>query len=446
MADLLDRIAESWESGAIVVLSLLMCLGGCFGVFEPTETPSPVLSGHITTDLTLGAIDKPYILRGYVVVDSPHTLIIEPGVTIHGEKSSIGTLIISRGAKIIAVGTQTAPIVFTSDQPKGQRKPGDWGGLVINGNAPINNGDANGQKMGEGNTGWYGGDDPTDNSGTLQYIRVEFAGRKYNPKKQLNGIAFQGVGAGTTVDHIQVHLCKDDGIEFFGGNVCAKYILCLGSHDDSFDWTDGWRGKGQFWISYQESDEEGDKGIEGNNVSQDDPDVGQSPVSEATLYNISLIGNEEASGLVGANFRKGTKIRLYNSIIQEFGTGLKIDADSWNTFTQSTDGGSFSTIRSCLLNSIRNKDIIDEDSLGQKAFLLEDTTLGNHSGNYKAIQSAPTWDFRTTHALLSTLAERGIEPVKPPQDGFFEHADYIGAMGPNPSDDWTADWITTVDN
>ena len=149
-----------------------------------------------------------YVLRGAVFVLAGATLNIQAGTRVIGESGSVGTLIVLRGGRINAIGTREQPIVFTSDQAVGNRSRGDWGGLIINGNAPVNL--DGGLGFGEADTGVYGGDDPNDNSGTLRYVRVEFAGVEFSPDNELNGIAFQGVGRGGTYEFIQVHMNRDD--------------------------------------------------------------------------------------------------------------------------------------------------------------------------------------------------------------------------------------------
>ena len=235
------------------------------GIVDPDDLSGPnIVQGKITTDLTLTA-DREHLLRGAVFVEDGATLTIEPGTTVFGEGATLGTLIVARGGKLNARGTAGAPIVFTSDAQPGSRRRGLWGGLIVNGRAPINQGTG---AFGEGDTGAFGGNDPNDSSGVYQYIRVEFAGIEFSPDNELNGIAFQGVGAGTVVDHVQVHFNQDDGIEMFGGTVNIKYALVTGSRDDSFDWTVGWTGKGQFWVAQHRGDN-ADNGFENDNSSKD---------------------------------------------------------------------------------------------------------------------------------------------------------------------------------
>lgn len=165
-----------------------------------------------------------YLLKGWVYVGAGSTLTIEPGTVIKGDKDTQAALIIEPGGKLIAEGKQDAPIVFTSEMPKGQRKPGDWGGLIICGKAKNNQGVLNQQIEGGPRTK-HGGDDDSDNSGIIRYVRVEFAGYPFMKDKEINGITFGSVGSGTTIDHLQVSYSNDDSYEWFGGSVNCKYLV-----------------------------------------------------------------------------------------------------------------------------------------------------------------------------------------------------------------------------
>ena len=241
-----------------------------------------ILEGNITSDRTLRA-NNDYLLRGAVFVQDGATLTVEAGTTVFGEGASTGALVVAQGGKLMAEGTADSPIVFTSDALPGQHQRGQWGGLIINGHAPTNQGIT----QGEGNTGAFGGNDPNDSSGILRYVRVEWAGIEFSPDNELNGIAFQGVGSGTVVDRVQVHFNQDDGIEMFGGTVNLKYALVTGARDDSFDWTDGWTGKGQFWVAQQRGDD-ADNDFENDNSSKNNEAL---PRSSATIYNATLVGD-----------------------------------------------------------------------------------------------------------------------------------------------------------
>ena len=291
-----------------------------------------VLSGNITANQLLTA-NNYYLLEGAVFVQDGATLVVEPGTTIFGEGASNGTLIVAQGGRLVANGTAEAPIVFTSDQFEGERDRGQWGGLIVNGRAPVNTGLP---AFGEGDTGEYGGTDPEDSSGILRYVRVEFAGIEFSPDNELNGIAFQGVGSGTVVDYVQVHFNQDDGIEFFGGTVNAKHLYCTGIRDDSFDWTDGWTGKGQFWVAQQRGDD-ADNGFEADNNGDDNE---ASPRSNPTIYNVTLVGDPDGpESDTGLLLREGTAATLRNFIVIGFNAG-GLDVDTESSITLANSGES----------------------------------------------------------------------------------------------------------
>jgi hypothetical protein len=407
------------------------------------EAQFSTLSGEITSDTALTR-DQTWVLQGAVFVRAPATLFIEPGTTIVGENASNGTLIIDRGAKLLAKGTPDAPIVFTSDQPVGSRARGDWGGLILNGFAPLNVPGGIGE--GEGSTGAFGGDDPLDDSGEFGYLRVEFAGTEFSPDNELNGIAFQGVGAGTFVDYVQVHFNKDDGIEFFGGTVSVKHAYCTGIGDDSFDWTDGWTGRGQFWIGQQRGDD-ADQGFEGDNNGENND---LTPRSFPRIYNFTLVGAPDSSdggeSDIGMLIREGTAGHFFNGIVTGFKEkGLEIDHRA--TFTQLAAGelvidnmiffgngeGNFSTDASespappfttltyatTIANAIRDVDPLLTEAFGQGA------------PDFRPLPGSPALD--------------GSVPVAtPPADGFFEAVTYIGAM--DGANNWLEGWTTSAPN
>ncbi len=229
------------------------------------------VTGPILSDVTFTK-DKQWVLQGGVFVGddsdpaaAPTTLTIEPGTTIFGDTATLSFLLITRGSKIVADGTREEPIVFTSAADVGSRARGQWGGLVVNGQAPVNGcaGDPC-TLSGEAGTGTYGGARDDDDSGVLRFVRIEFPGKLIDAENELNGIALQGVGRGTVIDSIQVHMGADDCIEFFGGTAEAKHIVCSGVADDNLDWTFGWTGKVQFLVA-QQHDDAGERGVEADN-------------------------------------------------------------------------------------------------------------------------------------------------------------------------------------
>jgi hypothetical protein len=263
-----------------------------------------VLTGTITEDYTMTA-NNAYLLRGGVFIGddtSENTLTIEPGTIIYGETNSDGMLVVRRNAKIMAEGTAEAPIVMTSSKNEGLRTRGDWGGVIINGNAPINSCGKKGfcEAFGEGGTGFYGGTNLDDSSGVLKYVRIEFAGTLISPDNELNGLALQGVGANTTLDYIQVHMNADDGVEFFGGTADIKHLVVSGVGDDALDWTDGWQGNGQYIVLQQHLDA-GDNGIEADNNGENNI---AAPMSNPTLSNLTIVGSGGASSDLGIYYEK----------------------------------------------------------------------------------------------------------------------------------------------
>jgi len=321
------------------------------GVDVTVEIPAfSEVTGEILSDRTL-TNDRTWLLTGPVFVGRDIdgaggvsvTLTVEPGTTLlFNETPSGGTrgsmLVVSRGSRLVAdananrADTSAKPnpadvIVMTSSRNRGQRARGDWGGLVINGRAPINSG---AEAQGEGESGLYGGPDEMDDSGILRGVRVEFAGDDANTTDQLNGIAFQGVGAGTTVDWIQVHANVDDGIEPFGGAVSITHVVLTAIGDDSFDGTDGWRGFSQYVVIQQLGDD-ADNGWE---ISNNGDTENAMPHTTAVVANATAIGAGTTGGIaalgtesdVGVLFREGSNWRLFNNIVTGFGeSGLCIE-------------------------------------------------------------------------------------------------------------------------
>ncbi|PWA11027.1 hypothetical protein [Flavobacterium laiguense] len=212
--------------------------------FKPSTTDyddaTQLLTGTISANLKLTK-GNTYRLVGIVYVTNNAVLTIEPGTVIRGDKETCGTLVITKGSKIIAEGSATDPIVFTSNNNISERRPGDWGGIVILGEAPIN-------KIGgvgyldfnfDPAVSYYGGQDPNNNSGILKYVRIEYAGRKINALKELNGLSLAGVGKSTKLEFIQISFSNDDSFECYGGDVNFNNLISYRATDDDFDFTQG---------------------------------------------------------------------------------------------------------------------------------------------------------------------------------------------------------------
>ena len=228
-----------------------------------------------------------YILKGWVYIANGATLTIEPGTIIKGDKSTKAALIAERGGKLIAKGTATSPIVFTSAQTAGNRKPGDWGGVILCGKAKNN---ATEMQIEGGPRTKHGGDNDTDDSGTLEYVRIEFAGYPFKTDQEINGLTLGSVGSGTTIDHIQVSYSNDDSYEWFGGCVNCKYLIAYKGWDDDFDTDNGFSGNVQYGLAIRDSrlaDQSQSNGFESDNNATG-TDV--TPYTKAVFSNITFIG------------------------------------------------------------------------------------------------------------------------------------------------------------
>ena len=284
--------------------------------------------------------NKQYLLKGFVYVTSGATLTIDSGVIIKGDKNTKGTLIVERGAKIIAKGTETAPIVFTSNQPAGARSYGDWGGIIICGAAPTNWTAGQAQVEG-GPRSFYGGTNANDNSGALQYVRIEFPGVAFSPGNEVNGLSLCGVGAGTTIDHIQVSYCGDDSYEWFGGNVNSKYLVAYRGWDDDFDTDCGYSGKNQFVFGLRDpyaADQSGSKAFENDSYLSGTNSglLTDTLATKAIFSNVTVVGPLvsptstawDPQFTAGIHTRRGSAQSILNSVIIGWPVGLLLDESS----------------------------------------------------------------------------------------------------------------------
>ncbi|MFM6965341.1 MAG: T9SS type A sorting domain-containing protein [Sphingomonadales bacterium] len=306
--------------------------------FDPENTAYPAtvttVSADITTNTTWSGVVK---LMNKVYVKNNATLTIAPGTIIRGDKLTQGTLIITRGAKIIADGTAANPIVFTSNEAVGARNEGDWGGLVLLGLAKNNQpgGVANIEGIVPTTDSQYGGNFDNDNSGILRYVRVEFAGIALEPNKEINGITFGSVGNQTIVDYVQVTFSGDDSFEWFGGTVNCKHLIAYRGLDDDFDCDFGYRGKVQFALSIRDkdlSDAPGD-----SNAFECDNDAAGStaqPKTRPIFSNVTLVGpkgNGTTALPTGEKFEKAFRLRrnsavsVLNSLVTGWEKGLSIE-------------------------------------------------------------------------------------------------------------------------
>ena len=299
-------------------LTMFACSKDLGGEVTPINVPtSTTLTGNITATTTLTS-DKEWVLKGYVYVTDGAKLIIQPGTIIKSDISEKGALCIERGAQIIAEGTATKPIVFTSGRPAGERTPGDWGGIVILGRAKTNR---TSEPTIEGGIGRpYGGTNDLDNSGVLKYVRIEYAGIAAMPNSEINALTLGGVGSGTIIENVQTIYANDDAFEFFGGTVSPKNLYAYGTADDDYDFDFGYRGKVSYSVSKRDP-QFVDNGDAGNGVECDNDGTGSSaePFTHPILDNMILVGPNDATSLSNHNlamrWRRATQFEVYNSTI-----------------------------------------------------------------------------------------------------------------------------------
>jgi len=312
----------------------------------PIGNAAADIATDITADRTLFA-DTVYTLKGFIHVTNGKTLTVQPGTKIQGDFNTLGSsLIVMRGAKIQAVGTAALPIVFTSSRPIGNRQPGDWGGLVLVGNAPSNR-SGNVIIEGSGTDGtqvvggknyevtYSGGTTATDNSGTLQYVRVEFAGFAPSLNNEFNGFTFAAIGSGTRASFLQTMAPLDDSYEFFGGGFDLDHLVAFETADDILDMSEGFVGRIQYVIGYNSvqltprtgagfyaTDLEGIEN-DGCNGSGCDNGFNQQPFTIPLVANVTLVGCGDqacvgSGGGFGMMLRRGTGGYYINSVFARF--------------------------------------------------------------------------------------------------------------------------------
>ena len=374
---------------------------------QGTQPTTADLQGEYTSDLVLEA-NQSYTLSGGVHIKSGARLVIPEGVTITAvDDDTPDYILIEQGARIEANGTATNPIVMTSQL----KEAGAWGGIHICGRAHTNAEGGIGRS--EIGNATYGGNDDNDNSGTLRYVRLEYTGFALDEEHEANGISFYGVGNGTTVEYCQAYKGSDDGFEFFGGSVNVRNMVATSCSDDSFDWTEGWNGKAQFLVAYQEN--ESTLGYDCDCLMECDNngDNNQAtPVAHPVIANVTLIGNDgEAQGV---RLREGTEVELYNAIIT--GKALPLTVESAGTENALADGTSVLEYVALggVLNS--NENIYTNDMFAAAAGNLTDQT------------------FSFTNDYVGTVD--GGKDLS--ADSFFTQTDYKGAV--SASNDWTDGW------
>ena len=453
---------------------------------DPDPKPEPVTGvigdGSNAYKITKDIVYKKgtYSLKGWVYVTDGASVTFEAGSVIKGDKDTKASLIIEPGSKIYAQGTATSPIVFTSAQAKGSRKPGDWGGLIICGKAKNNNGTP--LAIEGGPTTLHGGDNDDDNSGVLSYVRIEFAGYPFEENKEINGITFGSVGRGTKVDHLQVSYSNDDSFEWFGGSVNAKYLVAYHGWDDDFDTDYGFSGKLQYLLAIRDpkiADTSLSNGFESDNNASG---TNSTPKTSAVFSNVTLVGpigqatdfkntleyinagnyrpnNNSKTGLFQAamQIRRYSQLSCFNSVAMGFPVGLLLDNQKGNTQSLATAGtlkvnnvffAQMGVVGSDVNNSFADKlstngaDMTDAQSFSHTYFIAQtgNKVLANISDlklkQPNSLSTSPNWGPSIGSPLLGAAAFSDALL----QSG-FDKVDYVGAFKSDAdADNWTKGW------
>jgi len=316
--------------------------------FDPENTvygaPTSTVSTDITANTTWSGI---VLLQNKVYVKNNAVVTIMPGTIIRGDKTTGGTLVITKGSKLMAEGTVAQPIVFTSSEAVGSRAEGDWGGLVLLGQARNNQpgGIANIEGIAPSGLTEHGGADDNDNSGSLKYVRIEFPGIPLAPNKEINGLTMGSVGNATKIDYIQVSFSGDDSFEWFGGTVDCKHLIAYRGLDDDFDTDFGFSGRIQFGLIIRDKDMS-DAAGDSNAFESDNDATGTNalPRTSAVFSNITIIGAKGDGSITlpaGEKFEKAFRIRrnssisVFNTLVTGWEKGLSIEdgAATENNFT-----------------------------------------------------------------------------------------------------------------
>lgn len=400
---------------------------------------------------TTWTADNVYILRGFVFVNEGQTLTIEPGTVIKGQPgqgSGASALIVARGGKIMAEGTEENPIIFTGleddiedleDIAIDERKM--WGGLILLGKAPINH--ANGETLIEGipeteARGIYGGDDPEDNSGVLKYISIRHGGTNIGANNEINGLTMGGIGRGTQISYIEVFGNDDDGFEWFGGTVNTSYLASIYNQDDAYDWDFGYRGQNQFWFAFQNPDLAiSDKGMELDGAHSGN--LSTTAFSQPTVFNMTLIGHANTAGDQTAFFMtEGNGGFIRNSIITNFRGGINLNevGAAGATTRDRLDNGDLAFQNNIFWN-LGGFTTLDEVAEGYAPLA---THLADNNNTYgdPGLVNITTGSLNPSPAADGAAYQDLYEIPSTAVDGFtYESVNYKGAFGDT---NWLLGW------
>lgn len=431
---------------------------------EMGNTLTDTLQGVITSDITLNE-NAIYLLRGQVFVSNNAVLTIPAGVTIFVEKSDStfnkGSLIITQGAKIMVNGTEQSPVVFTSSAK--DKQAGDWGSIVILGNAPVNTKRLNVPGLENYKEAICGGNNTADNSGSIHYLRIEYSGG-LNPKGEdewgidkASGLCLAAVGSSTIVDHIMVSHSRDDAFQFLGGTVNAKNLIAYNNGDDDYDFDLGYNGRLQFIVSYRTG--VSDWALRANGIeSLNDADASSSiPYTRPIISNATIIGSHGIVKVLtnqnqGIYIRKNTRFAIQNSIIAEYPQGGLMVCNKTRPLLMEAHASSF---KYNLVHCEDNKRAFTWDKNGQVISLdkvvpdPELTSFATNEENQNVLISNitdlkfssiyPTQGMPALSLLQDSPAFTGAIFADADYDLFFEKVSYRGAVG---KDNWlVGNWV-----
>jgi len=403
--------------------------GSC--IYETVEPPVVETTKTITdnTGTTTWTKDKVYLLDGFVFVNSGDVLTIEPGTVIKGKPgtgASASALIVARGGQINACGTAAEPIIFTFeadplDGSVGMTTTGQWGGLMLLGSASLNTVPSTQNIEGiptSETRGSYGGTDDNDNSGSLCYVSIRHGGTDIGAGNEINGLTLGGVGAATSIHHIEVVANADDGVEFFGGTANLKHILVSNVLDDSYDYDQGYRGKGQFWVAIENANS--DRG--GEHDGGTSPEDGL-PYATPVIYNATYIGNGASRAIT---FRDNAGGEYHNTVFHNFGKGIDIeDLATGEDSKARLDAGEL-VLADIVLSSIGSNNIVDNNG----------TDLSGHT-NVSGISTSAA-GITTANPVPSASLGTGTAS----SDTWYDNVTYLGAFDANGSN-WASGWTLT---
>jgi hypothetical protein len=449
-----------WKSSLLLGL-LATGVAGCGDdttTKPPVEEPTNPETVQVTEDIkgdTTWKTGNTYVLTKHVFVESG-TLTIEPGVTVKGQQGS--SLVITREAKLRAVGTAEKPIVFTSAAEVGSRAAGNWGGVVMLGKAHLNIPNVTEQSIegfvvGSDARTLYGGTNDAHDCGSLKYVRIEFAGFKLLNNSELNGLSMGACGSETQVDYLQVHRGLDDGVEMFGGTANLKHVVVTLTDDDGLDWDFGYRGNVQFLI-VQQGENLGNNGIEADNYANAPTTT---PLAQPELWNVTLVGRPAGGSEkpIGMTLKAGTAGKLNNFIVMDFASGAIDVNDSAGTGTAArVQDGSLFIKNSLFWNLVGQStglkaEATDNDKGLDENAAFVDNTVGPqlNTGN----RFADPMLTAASDTLAPNFQPKAGSPALNPDvvaptatGGFFDTtARFIGAVG---TTDWTAGWTVYPKN